>query len=135
MADQKIIGEEIEELKFPDGKVAKLRQPSGVYYSRCLEMAGSTTNLIPFFEALCCVVSLDGENVVAPTSRMKADALAQKVGRKNLDVLTSWYQQKLYPELTDILVEAQEQGIPADEIEVFVARRRAEMLKNSQATQ
>lgn len=126
----------IEEIILDDGRKLRLRQPSGQNYSKCLELAAGNGNLVQFFESLFCVVAIDGEQISAPISRSKADALAQRIGRRGIDLLGAWFQRKVFPEVAEIM-DNLPPGMDGNdpEIQQMLQEQRIERLKKSRILQ
>lgn len=97
-----------------EGVVFTMRPPGGSNYFKATELAGKTTNLTPIFEALLCVIAIDGRPEPTPASRAMIDALADRVGRRALDSLAEWYQKALYPEIDEAMDYCKLNNIPLD---------------------
>lgn len=124
----------VEKITLDDGRIVTMREPNAVYYTKCVEMSNGTQMLIPFYEAMFCVVKIDDAIIAPPSTRLKMDALSQKIGRRGLDLVTAWFQRKIYPELTEVQEEAEAGQLTQEEVQALVETKRSERLKKSLGT-
>lgn len=130
-----ILEVQLDELTLPNGLVLKMKEPTATNYIRCVEWGNGQPMLITLFEALLCVASINGEAIPPPGSRLKAEALSNKIGRKGIDLIQQWYQQKIYPEITQVQEELGDGASDKTAYEQALMEKRNANLKNALTTQ
>lgn len=117
-----------------DGKVVKLRLPLASNRILANELAEGSPSLVMTFEALLCVVSINGGAESRATSRARMDALADRLGIEAMEAVVTWYRDKQFPELKEAIEEVGEDGTLQDAMKLAIEKRRAKS-KNSQKIQ
>ena len=106
------------------GKVIKLRNPLASNRILANELADGSAALVPPFEAMLCVVSINGDAQARPTSRSRMDVLADRLGLEAMEAVTLWYRDKTFPELKEAIEELGEDGTMQDAMMLAVKKRR-----------
>jgi hypothetical protein len=109
--------------------VLGLKKPLGSAYLRSIELAEGNASLTPFFEAMLCIVAVNGTPQPAPRNKDQIYALADVIGRASIDSLLAWYQEKTMPEVVQVLKEHQELTPGSPEFMALVQELRAAKAK------
>lgn len=118
-----------------DDKVIKLKAPLASNRLLAVELSNGDQNLSMTFEAMLCVVSINGAVETRATSRARIDALADRLGLVALEEVVAWHRDKQFPELKEALDEMiATGGTMEDAMKLAIEKRRAKS-KNSQKIQ
>lgn len=124
----------LETLNVGEGKLLKLMPPKGSNYLKAVEFAGGELSLVPFYESLMCVGFINEEPVSRNFTKASLSALADKIGRKGVELVFEWYQDKVYPEINLVLKNLPddvEKNANNPEVRRLIAEKKEELLKNS----
>lgn len=102
MENGKISAPIVEELTVGSTKL-RLRNPTGANYLAAMELAGANVTMMPIYEALMCIVAINGQPSPMVRTKLAAEKLADNIGRDALESLTAWYNRKTNPELSKVL--------------------------------
>lgn len=106
-----------------------LKAPSGSNYLRAIEMAEGATNLVPFFEAMMCIIGIDGDLKAPARNKQQIYDLADVIGRQAIDQLLLWYQNKAMPEVSEVIRERPDLPVGSPEFQELVNQKRAAKTK------
>lgn len=124
------------DMELIEGEIVTLgvKKPLGSNYLRAIEMADGNANLVPFIEAMLCVVEIDGQPHTAPRNKSQLYALADTIGRETIESLLAWYQNKTAPEIQEILAENPNIDVTSPEFQQLLQAKRALKAKKSRET-
>ena len=82
----------VETLTLDDGTTIGVRKAGGAAYLRAVELGNGNQAATVLIEAIMCVVKINEEVQVTPTTRSKVDALCERLGRDGVEAIQIWYQ-------------------------------------------
>lgn len=115
------------------GRFLKMFPPKGSHYIKAMEIAGGELTLVPLFEALMCVGFICEDPVSLNHTKLSILSLSDKIGRRGVEQVQAWYQDKMYPEINEVLNSLPD-DVPKDlsnpDVKRLVDEKREAALKN-----